>query len=66
MRTALMTETEAELIKAGNCLSEMLGMAVAAMDGGEPFTYEEAQMGRSAILGWHRVRLLMTADLPGE
>ena len=55
-----MTETEAELIRAGNVLSEMLGMAVAAMDGDEPFTYEEMQMGRTAILGWHRVRALMT------
>lgn len=36
----------------------MLGCAVAAMEGEEPFSLVEMQMARTAIVAWHRLQAI--------
>ncbi|MBV9805197.1 MAG: hypothetical protein JO130_18510 [Solirubrobacterales bacterium] len=50
------TEAERELVKAGDALAGMLGVAVAAMDSRELFSPIESDLVRSEILRWHHVK----------
>jgi hypothetical protein len=59
------TPAEAELLRAGDILAEMLGYTIAAVEdvltGGDGLTPEQFEGARQGILAWRRLRKLAEA-----
>jgi hypothetical protein len=51
-------ELNRELVRAGEAVAGMLGIAVAAMEDGDPFSPIEVDMVRTELLRWQRIRIM--------